>query len=85
MLPADDFGHWLPRLRIERDLTQEMLAAATGCASQTLRSFEGGRRRPSREMAARLADVLAVPPVGADTRPARIVPVILSHRVYTQL
>jgi transcriptional regulator with XRE-family HTH domain len=44
-----------------RDMTQEALAEAVGCATQTVRSFENGRRRPSRDMAARLADILQVP------------------------
>jgi len=55
------FGRWLKRLRAEQDLTQEMLAEAVGCATPTLRSFEIGKRRPSREMAERIADVLQIP------------------------
>ncbi|MCX6050333.1 MAG: tetratricopeptide repeat protein [Chloroflexi bacterium] len=55
------FVQWLKRLRAEQDLTQEMLAEKVGCATPTLRSFEIGKRRPSREMAERLADVLGVP------------------------
>jgi len=57
------FGQWVKRLRAERDLTQEMLAEEVACAVQTVRAFENGARRPSREMAARLADVLRVPTV----------------------
>lgn len=55
------FGRWIKRLRAEQDLTQEMLAEAVGCATPTLRSFEIGKRRPSRDMAERIADVLRVP------------------------
>lgn len=55
------FGRWLKRLRAEQDLTQEMLAELANCAAPTLRSFEIGRRRPSRAMAERLAAVLQVP------------------------
>lgn len=55
------FGRWIKRLRAEQDLTQEMLAEAVGCATPTLRSFEIGKRRPSRDMAERIADVLQVP------------------------
>lgn len=55
------FGRWLKRLRIERDLTQEMLAELAGCATSTLRSFEMGKRRPSREMTERLVMVLKLP------------------------
>src|SRR5262245_24735191 len=56
------FGRWMKRLRAEQDLTQERLAEQIGCAAQTIRSFESGIRRPSRELAARLADALHVPP-----------------------
>jgi predicted ATPase/DNA-binding XRE family transcriptional regulator len=56
-----DFCTWLRQARTERDLTQEALAEAVGCAEQTVRAFESGRRRPSREMAARLADILRLP------------------------
>ncbi len=55
------FAQWLKRLRAEQDLTQEKLAERIGCATPTLRAFETGRRRPSRAMAERLADCLAVP------------------------
>lgn len=55
------FGRWLKRLRAERDLTQEALADAVGCAGQTIRTFESGTRRPSRELAERLAVVLQLP------------------------
>lgn len=57
-----DFGSWLRQARTARDLTQEALAEAVGCATQTLRSLEIGRRRPSREMAGRIVAVLGVPP-----------------------
>ena len=56
-----DFGVWLRQARTELDLTQEALAELAGCSVQTVRSFESGRRRPSRDMAGRLADVLQVP------------------------
>lgn len=55
------FGRWLKKLRAEHDLTQEMLAEQIGCATQTLRSIELGSRRPSREMAERIAAILHVP------------------------
>jgi predicted ATPase/DNA-binding NarL/FixJ family response regulator/DNA-binding XRE family transcriptional regulator len=54
-------GRWMKRLRADQDLTQERLAEQVGCAPQTIRSFESGIRRPSRELAARLADTLQVP------------------------
>lgn len=54
-------GRWMKRLRADLDMTQEALAQQVGCAVQTIRTFEIGRRRPSRELAERLADVLHVP------------------------
>lgn len=56
------FGRWIKQLRAELDITQETLAEQLGCAVQTVRAFEIERRRPSRAMAERLADVLHVPP-----------------------
>ncbi len=55
-------SRWLKRLRRDLDITQDMLAERVGCSVETIRAFEAGRRRPSREMAARLADVLGVVP-----------------------
>ncbi len=55
------FGPWLRELRAARDLTQEALAERVGCAPQTIRKLESGERRPSREMAARLAHILDLP------------------------
>ncbi len=55
------FAATLRRLRTARDMTQEALAEAVGCSPQTVRAFESGRRRPSREMANRLATILHVP------------------------
>jgi predicted ATPase/DNA-binding NarL/FixJ family response regulator/DNA-binding XRE family transcriptional regulator len=57
------FGRWMKRLRAELDLTQDRLGEQVGCAGQTIRSFESGIRRPSRELAERLADALDVSPV----------------------
>lgn len=56
------FGAWLRQLRLDRDLTQERLAELAGYAAETLRSFESGRRRPSRASAERLAVVLGLMP-----------------------
>jgi predicted ATPase/DNA-binding NarL/FixJ family response regulator/DNA-binding XRE family transcriptional regulator len=55
------FGRWIKLLRSSLDLTQERLAEQVGCAAQTIRSFESGIRRPSRELILRLADALQVP------------------------
>lgn len=54
------FGRWIKRQRSGLDLTQEALADRVGCAAQTIRTIESGRRRPSREMADRLAQVLGI-------------------------
>lgn len=55
------FGRWLKRLRSQHDLTQEQVAVRVNCATATLRALEAGARRPSRDMAERLADLLTVP------------------------
>ena len=57
---------WLCQAPLPRDMTQEALAEDVGCATQTMRSSENGRRRPSREMAARLAEILHLPPTACD-------------------
>ena len=56
------FGSWLRARRRARDLTQADLARQVGCATSTLKKIEQDQRRPSKELAARLADLLAVPP-----------------------
>lgn len=61
MTHDETFGEWLRRLRRAHDLTQEALAERAGCSVAALRSFETGRRRPSRELAQILADRLALP------------------------
>lgn len=60
-LASHSFGQWLRRLRTQHDLTQEALAEQAYCSVQTIRFFETGKRRPSLEMAERLAAVLQVP------------------------
>jgi predicted ATPase/DNA-binding XRE family transcriptional regulator len=57
----DSFGYWVKRQRKALDLTQEELAARVGCAAVTLRKIEADERRPSCQMAKRLADCLALP------------------------
>ncbi len=56
------FGGRLKRLRQDQGLTQDELAELVGCATQTIRKIEGGQRRPSYQMAERLALVLALAP-----------------------
>ena len=59
--PTASFGEWLRRRRKALDLTQEALAQRAGYSLGAIRKLEGDERRPSRELAESLADVLAVP------------------------
>jgi predicted ATPase/class 3 adenylate cyclase len=56
------FGYWLRRRRKALDLTQDELARQVGCAVGTIKKLEGDERRPSKQLAERLADLLAIPP-----------------------
>src|SRR5262245_14086142 len=56
------FGYWVRRQRKALDLTQAELARRVGCAEGTIRMIEADARRPSRQIAARLADHLAIAP-----------------------
>src|SRR5262249_20907772 len=56
------FGYWLRRRRKALDLTQDELARQVGCAVGTIKKLEGDERRPSRQMAPRLADLLQLAP-----------------------
>ncbi len=58
MSDSPAFGIQLKQRRAALDLTQEALAERVGCAAQTIRKIESGERRPSRDMAERLAQVL---------------------------
>jgi len=51
-------GEWIKRRRKALDLTQDQLARRVGCSLATIQKIEGDARRPSREIAARLADTL---------------------------
>jgi predicted ATPase/class 3 adenylate cyclase len=62
MVAETSFGRWLQRRRKALDLTQEALAQRVGCAAETLRKIEADARRPSRQIAERLADALELPP-----------------------
>jgi predicted ATPase/DNA-binding XRE family transcriptional regulator len=61
MEARDSFGYWVRRRRKALDLTQEALAQQVGCALVTLRKIEADERRPSVQMAERLARCLTVP------------------------
>src|SRR5215213_10011313 len=52
------FGYWVRRRRKALDLTQDELARQVGCALSTIRKIEADERRPSRQVAERLAALL---------------------------
>jgi predicted ATPase/DNA-binding CsgD family transcriptional regulator/transcriptional regulator with XRE-family HTH domain len=54
------FGYWLRRRRKALDLTQAELATRAGCVLTTIKKIETGARQPSRRLAERLADALAL-------------------------
>jgi predicted ATPase/transcriptional regulator with XRE-family HTH domain len=56
------FGVWLQRRRRALDLTQAELAERVGCALGTIRKLETDERRPSKQLAARLAEQLQLAP-----------------------
>lgn len=62
MSNASTFGARLKQRRIEHGLTQDELGELAGCAGQTIRRIEGGQRRPSLQLARRLAQTLALDP-----------------------
>lgn len=55
------FGEWVRRCRRALDLTREALAQQVGCAVVTIRKIEADERRPSRQVAERLAECLQIP------------------------
>jgi predicted ATPase/transcriptional regulator with XRE-family HTH domain/Tfp pilus assembly protein PilF len=63
------FGRWLRVRRRALDLTQDDLARRVGCSVVTIRKIEADERRPSRQIAERLADGLLI---AADDRAAII-------------
>jgi len=56
------FGYWVRRRRKALDLTQEALARLVGCAEVTIKKIEADERRPSRQIAERLAVSLQIAP-----------------------
>ena len=55
------FGYWVRRWRKALDLTQAQLAEQVACAVVTIKKIESDERRPSRQMAERLAICLNIP------------------------
>jgi predicted ATPase/DNA-binding XRE family transcriptional regulator/Flp pilus assembly protein TadD len=60
------FGTWLKQRRKELGLTRKELAMSVGCSPVTINKIEAGLRRPSKQIADLLAEVLDVP---SDERP----------------
>src|SRR5262249_31424040 len=56
------FGTLVRRQRKALDLTQAALAQRVGCAESLIRKIEAEERRPSRQVAERLADALQIVP-----------------------
>lgn len=56
------FGAWIKQRRRELDLTQKEIARQIGCASSTIEKIEQGVLRPSRQIAALLAEQLEISP-----------------------
>src|SRR6266498_1078566 len=61
METTNSFGYWIRRQRKALDLTQQMLADRVGCSLAAIKKIENDERRPSRQIAERLAVVLGVP------------------------
>src|SRR5262245_21766013 len=56
------FGMWVRRRRKALDLTQDALARRVGCALSMIRKIEADERKPSRQVAALLANALELLP-----------------------
>jgi predicted ATPase/class 3 adenylate cyclase len=61
METTSSFGYWIRRQRKALDLTQQMLADRVGCSLAAIKKIESDERRPSRQIAELLADILGVP------------------------
>jgi transcriptional regulator with XRE-family HTH domain len=60
MESTSSFGYWIRRQRKALDLTQQVLAGRVGCSLAAIKKIESDERRPSRQIAERLADILGV-------------------------
>lgn len=67
MTETFSFGEWVSQWRKALDMTQRELAAHIACTVATIKKIEADERRPSRELAALLADALRVPPEWRET------------------
>ena len=61
---GNSFGYWLRRRRKALDLTQAALGQKVSCSQAAIKKIEAGERRPSRALALRLAEHLAIPALG---------------------
>src|SRR5947208_12860505 len=57
---ALSFNIWIKQRRRALDLTQEDLAERVGCSTVTIQKIELGERRPSKQVALRLAEGLHI-------------------------
>lgn len=62
MREVTTFGRWLKSQRQALDLTQERFADRVGCTMSAIEKIERGVRRPSQQVAERIAEVLAISP-----------------------
>lgn len=62
MIEAHSFGTWMRLKRKSLDLTREGLAQRVGCSTGTIQKLEEEERRPSVQMAERLAEIFSIPP-----------------------
>ncbi|HVF98636.1 MAG TPA: tetratricopeptide repeat protein, partial [Chloroflexia bacterium] len=62
MQEVTTFGRWLKSQRQAMDLTQERFADRVGCTMSAIEKIERGVRRPSQQVAERIAEVLAISP-----------------------
>lgn len=61
MPPPHTFGYWLRIKRKSLDQTREEFARRVGCSAETIRKMEAEERRPSDQMAGRLAEIFDIP------------------------
>ena len=54
------FGYWVRRQRKALDLTQQALADRVGCSLAAIKKIESDERRPSLQIAERMADILGI-------------------------
>jgi transcriptional regulator with XRE-family HTH domain len=60
MEQTHSFGYWLRRRRKALDLTQAALAERVSCSIDLIQKIEADTRRPSRQIAEKLAESLGL-------------------------